>query len=128
MVHYNVSSIKDFASGRRPDASPLRGDAIIINHFSKYPLLSFKSADFNHFKQAYNLILKKEHLTEVGFNKLLSLKAAINKGFPLPPSLSREGAQREELNRNYPGIVPAKAVFTSNFSFKVNDSSMTCRV
>lgn len=88
MVHFNVSSLKDLV--------------VIISHFSKYPLLSFKSADFNYFKQAYDLILKKEHLTEAGFNKLLSIKSAINKGFSL------------QLNTNFPGIVPAEAVFTSN--------------
>jgi NADH-ubiquinone oxidoreductase chain 4 len=67
MVFYNVSSIKDLA--------------IIVDHFSKYPLLSFKSADFNLFKSAYILISKKQHISEEGFNKLLSIKAAINKGF-----------------------------------------------
>jgi NADH-ubiquinone oxidoreductase chain 4 len=76
MAFYNVSSIKDLA--------------VIIEHFTKYPLLSFKSSDFNLFKLAYILISEKKHTSEEGFNKLLSIKAAINKGFS------------EELKKNFP--------------------------
>lgn len=86
MVSYTISSLGDLA--------------VVINHFSTYPLLSFKSADFNLFKLAYILISSKEHLTEEGFSKLLFLKAAINKGFsPL-------------FKDNFPNIVPMETVFT----------------
>ena len=36
---------------------------VVIEHFDKYPLRTQKLADYNLFKQAYNIILKQEHLT-----------------------------------------------------------------
>lgn len=66
MVHYQVTSLKNLV--------------IIIEHFNKYPLLSDKSADFNLFKEAFNLVSSKAHLTQEGLIKLLSLKASLNRG------------------------------------------------
>jgi hypothetical protein len=36
---------------------------ILIAHLDKYPLLTQKWADYQLFKQAYEMIVKKEHLT-----------------------------------------------------------------
>lgn len=36
--------------------------AVIIDHFYKYPLVTQKGADFLLFKQAFNLVSRKEHL------------------------------------------------------------------
>jgi hypothetical protein len=64
---YRVSSIKDLK--------------VIIDHFDKYPLLTQKRANYLLFKRAFELVLRKEHLTSDGFRELLSIKSAINLGF-----------------------------------------------
>lgn len=53
---------------------------VIIPHFEKYPLLTQKWADYKIFKSIVELMDKKEHLTPEGLNKVLSLKASMNKG------------------------------------------------
>lgn len=42
---------------------------VIIDHFNKYPLLTNKFNNFEIFKKVYNIILKKEHLTNSGLKK-----------------------------------------------------------
>ena len=56
--------------------------SLIINHFDKYPLITQKISDYLIFKQCYELIAKKEHLTETGLLKILSLKSSLNLGLP----------------------------------------------
>jgi hypothetical protein len=51
---------------------------VIIDHFDKYPLLTKKLADYLLFKQAFKLVLLKEHLTKEGVLKIVALKASIN--------------------------------------------------
>jgi hypothetical protein len=63
---YRVSSTSDLA--------------IIINNFEKYPLVTQKQADFKLFKQAYELIKRKEHLTIEGIQKIVSIRASMNTG------------------------------------------------
>ena len=60
----------------------LRDDLIkeIIPHFDKYPLITQKWADYKIFKDIVELMDKKEHLIPEGLNKVLSLKASMNKG------------------------------------------------
>ena len=53
---------------------------VVIQHFDKYPLRSQKLADYILFKQAYNIILNKEHLTLEGLKRLVSIKGSVNKG------------------------------------------------
>jgi LAGLIDADG endonuclease len=53
---------------------------VVIEHFDKYPLITQKLADYILFKQAYNIILNKEHLTFKGLNQLVSIKGSQNKG------------------------------------------------
>jgi LAGLIDADG endonuclease len=67
---------------------------IIIDHFDRYPLLSVKASDYILFKECYNLIIKKQHLTSKGFEKILSLKYNLNKGLP------------DRLKKSFPNIVP----------------------
>ena len=57
----------------------------IIHHFDKYPLLTQKQADYLLFKSAFEIIRNKEHLTQEGFQKILVIRASMNKG--LPPAL-----------------------------------------
>jgi hypothetical protein len=67
---------------------------VIIDHFKKYPLISAKYSDFLLFEQCYNLIKQKEHLTQVGFEKILALKSNLNRGLP------------DDLKSAFPNIVP----------------------
>lgn len=53
---------------------------VIINHFNIYTLKSVKYADFVIFKECFNLIKSKEHLTKEGLKKLVNLKASLNLG------------------------------------------------
>lgn len=64
---YSVQSLKDLTE-------------VIIPHFKKYPLLTQKQADFILFSLLVNLMNNKEHLTEEGLNKILSIRASMNKG------------------------------------------------
>jgi len=48
----------------------------------KYPLITKKHGDFILFKEALKLIKNKEHLTIEGFNKIISIRASMNKGLP----------------------------------------------
>lgn len=64
---YSVSSIEDLKN-------------IIIPHFEKFPLLTQKWSDFELFKSAIDIIHNKDHLTEEGLHKIISIKASMNKG------------------------------------------------
>jgi hypothetical protein len=81
-VSYTVTSIKDLP--------------VIIEHYDKYPLITQKRADYLLFKQAFELIKLKEHLTLEGLNKLVAIKASINKG--LSP----------QLKAAFPNITPVQ--------------------
>lgn len=61
----------------------------LIDYLNKYPLITQKQADFLLFKQAVELIVKKEHLTKEGLIKLINIKAAMNFGV-LPDALKAE--------------------------------------
>jgi len=50
----------------------------IINHFDRYPLITRKYKDYLLFKQAFELIKNKEHLSIEGLRKIVSIKASIN--------------------------------------------------
>ena len=81
-IQYRVSSVKDLA--------------VIVNHFEKYPLITEKKCDFLLFKQVFNFVLNKEHLTKEGICKIVAIKASLNLGL-LP-----------ELKEDFPNIVPMK--------------------
>jgi hypothetical protein len=67
---------------------------VIIPYFDKYSLISKKKADFILFKSAVLLCSKKEHLNKEGLNKIVCLRASMNKGLT------------EILKKEFPGIVP----------------------
>ena len=52
----------------------------IVPHFVKYPLLSQKGADFYLFKQIINLINTKVHLTAMGLQEIINIRASMNSG------------------------------------------------
>jgi hypothetical protein len=53
---------------------------IIIKHFDNYPLISNKFADYQLFKQAFELVKNKQHLTKEGLSKIIAIKASMNLG------------------------------------------------
>lgn len=54
--------------------------SVVIPHFDKYNLNTKKRADFYYFKMAVLCIKNKEHLTQEGLEKVVALKASLNKG------------------------------------------------
>jgi hypothetical protein len=78
---------------------------VIIPHFNKYHLLTKKYADFVLFKAIVELMNKKEHLTDEGVIKIISLRASMNKGLS------------EELLKNFSGTI---SVVRSSLEFSDN--------
>jgi len=89
-VAYKVTSAKDLD--------------FVINHFDKYPLITFKLADYLLFKQVVGMIQLKEHLTNDGVEKIVGIKASINKGLS------------EELKAAFPNLIPVKRPLVSPLS------------
>lgn len=79
-AQYRVFSIKDLQ--------------LVIDHFDKYPLISQKFGDYSLFKQAYLLLINKEHLTPEGLLKIIAIRASINNGLS------------ESLKEAFPSIIP----------------------
>lgn len=52
--------------------------AILVEHFSKYPLVSTKAYNYEVFKQAFLILGAKKHLKIEGLKKLVALKNVIN--------------------------------------------------
>ena len=76
---------------------------VIIPFFDKYPLTTEKLGDYILFKKVVELMNTKEHLTNEGLYKIVSLKASVNKGLS------------EELQAAFPQCVPiARPIINSN--------------
>jgi hypothetical protein len=52
----------------------------IIPHFDKYPLKTQKYSDYILFKKVVMMMEKKEHLTKEGLQKIINIRASVNKG------------------------------------------------
>nr|QID02880.1 LAGLIDADG endonuclease [Orbilia oligospora] len=61
-----------------------------------YPLISQKYSDYIVFKKTFELITRGDHLIDTGWDKLLSIKATINKGLS------------DELIKTFPHIIAIK--------------------
>jgi hypothetical protein len=73
---------------------------IVKEHFENYPLQTTKSLHFKLWCEVLEIIKKKEHLTEEGFIKILTIKAVFPRGLS------------SSLFEFYPNIVPInKPVF-----------------
>ena len=81
-LQYRVESIKDLPK--------------VIKFFDEYQLITKKRADYLLFKLAINLVLNKEHITMEGLNKIVAIKASMNK------SLS------SKLKDAFPNILPVE--------------------
>ena len=75
---------------------------IILPFFDKYPLITEKLGDYLLFKKVLELMSTKEHLTQGGLEKIVSLKASINKGLS------------EELQAAFPQCVPTPRPVINN--------------
>jgi hypothetical protein len=67
---------------------------VIVDHFDRYPLISAKVSDYLIFKQCYEIIKLKQHLTQEGLEKIVALKWNLNKGLSAV------------LMESFPNIVP----------------------
>jgi hypothetical protein len=67
---------------------------IIIKHFDNYPLISNKFADYQLFKQVFELVKDKQHLTKEGLSKIVAIKASMNLGLS------------DKLKSAFPNIIP----------------------
>lgn len=80
LMVYRVSSMEDLAS--------------IIDHFSHYPLITQKRADFELFKHVVDIKQAGRHTTLVGLQEILNIRASMNKGLT------------EELTAAFPKTIP----------------------
>nr|YP_009262021.1 LAGLIDADG endonuclease [Chrysoporthe austroafricana]AMX22096.1 LAGLIDADG endonuclease [Chrysoporthe austroafricana] len=83
MVEFRVSTLNDIIN-------------IIIPHFDNYPLITKKSTDYILFKQIALLMLNKEHNNTEGLQKIVSIRASLNRGLPL------------KLKEAFPDIIPVE--------------------
>ena len=67
VVSFRVTSLEDFIN-------------FLIPHFSKYPLLTQKAADFKLFLQVTELMKNKGHLTTEGLQEIINIKSSMNLG------------------------------------------------
>jgi hypothetical protein len=67
-LYYKISSVKDLS--------------ILILHCNNYPLITKKRIDFELFQKAFEIFKTKLHLTDAGFNDILSIRASMNLGLP----------------------------------------------
>nr|YP_006576199.1 intron protein 2, putative LAGLIDAGDG endonuclease [Madurella mycetomatis]AEY94398.1 intron protein 2, putative LAGLIDAGDG endonuclease [Madurella mycetomatis] len=107
--------------------------ATLIHHFDKYPLKTKKQADYLLFKSAYEIIKNKQHLTEEGFNKILALRASINKGLPAAlkeafPNLNITPSERpivKNENMPDPNWISGFTTAEGNFLVRILDKPKT---
>lgn len=88
-IQYRISSLQDLIN-------------VIIPHFDKYPLITQKLADYLLWKELVNLMEKKEHLTIEGVQKIINLKASVNKGLT------------DELKIAFPKTIPIQRPLVVN--------------
>lgn len=90
---FSIQSIKDLTD-------------VIIPYFDKYPIITKKRADYLLFKKVVDLINKKEHLTQEGLNKIVSIRCSMNNG-PTP-----------SLIKDFPDIKPFERPIIDNQEIK----------
>lgn len=71
---------------------------VIIPHFNEYWLLTQKRFDFILFKRVVELMQNKEHLSDAGLQKIVSIKSSLNKG--LSDELIQSFPNYTQMNRS----------------------------
>ena len=79
---------------------------VIKEHFSKCPLQTQKQADFELWIKVLDLIQNKEHLTKQGLQKIIMIRATINKGLT------------DQLKTAFPNIIPIERPCVINQEIK----------
>src|SRR5690606_33991358 len=79
-LQYRVSSNKDLNS--------------IVKHFENFPLITQKYGDYLLFKSVLEICNLKEHLSPEGINRIVNIKASMNKGLA------------EGLKEAFPNAIP----------------------
>jgi hypothetical protein len=74
----------------------------VISHFDKYPLITQKQADYQLFKQIIQMISRKEHLTALGLQAIVNIRASLNRGL------------LETLKKAFPNTVAVKRPLVDN--------------
>lgn len=74
----------------------------ILDHLDQYPLITQKLADFELFKQAYKLVLDKQHLKLEGLQKVVAIKASMNRGLS------------DQLQAAFPNVIPVSRPIVVN--------------
>lgn len=91
-IKYRVASVNDLS--------------IIMDHFDKYPLITQKQADYILFKQALELVHRKQHLTSEGLQKIVNIRASMNNGLT------------EVLTESFPNVTPISRPLVLNQEIK----------
>lgn len=79
-IRFRVQSIKDLF--------------FVIDHFDKFPLITQKRGDYILWKSIVEIMQEKEHLTQEGLEKIVAIKASLNKGLS------------DDLKTAFPNITP----------------------
>jgi hypothetical protein len=53
---------------------------VVLPHFDSYSLITQKKVDFELFKRVIGKIKNKEHLTDVGIQEIVNIRASMNRG------------------------------------------------
>jgi hypothetical protein len=96
--YFGVGTIIQHKSKVYFQVRPLKALLVIIKHFDEYPLVTQKFADYLLWKNAILIMQRKEHLTREGLEKIVGLKASLNKG------LSHELKEAEGCPKGYRGL------------------------
>jgi hypothetical protein len=67
---------------------------VIVNHFDNYPLVTVKKSDYTLFKECFNIIVNKKHLTDEELLKIIQIKSSLNRG------LSENLKKHFKINKN----------------------------
>ena len=120
---------KIYKTKSRPDfvelqVSSIEDISVIAKFFDNYPLITQKWADYLLFKEAYELLLNKQHLNIEGLNKLVAIKASMNKGLsdPLKEAFSKFelfNKQRCEVIKEIPDSNWIAGFVSGEWSFMV---------
>ena len=92
-VQYVVASLNDLTN-------------VVLPHFTKYPLITQKAADFILFKRVIESMKNKEHLTKEGLEKIVLIKGSLNLG------------HTAELKEAFPNINLEKRPDINNMTIK----------
>lgn len=90
MAQYVVTSVKDLQ--------------VIREHFEKYTLLTKKRLDFELWIKALDLYKNKEHLTEQGLQKIVAIRATLNRGLT------------DSLKAAFPAVLPVNKPSVDNIT------------